>query len=142
MKSGLRFGLIAASAIAGMFVANQKALGDECYTTETFTRPVLIERAIVAPMPVMEGSHFTILNGMTVQLSDPSVRRVNLERKIIDRQLAGRISTGEANLLRSQLARIAAVEISYRSKGPLSNREARQLYNALDNVADKLDDFD
>jgi hypothetical protein len=95
-------------------------------------------------VPIIEGSHFTMINGHIIQLDDLAVRRIGLENKILDRLAAGRITYSQSIDLRSDLSAIAAREDAYRNarfKGDLSDREARELYTSFDRVATKLDDY-
>lgn len=92
--------------------------------------------------PIIEGSHFTIVGGRIIQLDETAVRRVNLESKILDKQVQGKISGPESDALRQRLNEIAATEDAYRADGPLSDREARVIYKAMDKVAVQLERFE
>lgn len=95
----------------------------------------------IAYVPIIEGSHFTIFNGRIYQLDDLAVRRIGLESKITDRQFAGRISSSQANELRTDLSSIAAAEDLARADGDLSPKEVKDIYTAFDRVANRLDDY-
>lgn len=93
-------------------------------------------------VPIIEGTHFTIINGRVIQLDEPAVRRVNLEIKILDKYAQGRITNDECNVLRSELNNIASQEDAYRVKGAMTDHEARLIYVAMDKVATQLERFE
>lgn len=92
-------------------------------------------------VPIIEGTHFTIINGRRIQLDEPAVRRVNLEIKILDWQAAGKITEQQCNILRADLNEIAGREDAYRMKGALTDKEARDIYLSMDKVASQLERF-
>ena len=93
-------------------------------------------------VPIIEGTHFTIINGRVIQLDEPAVRRVNLEIKILDKYAQGRITSDECNSLRAELNNIATQEDAFRVKGAMTDHEARLIYVAMDKVATQLERYE
>ena len=92
-------------------------------------------------VPIIEGSHFTIFNGRTIQLDDLAVRRIELENKILSRQASGKITWEQANHLRSNLNAVAAKEDAFRADGDLTFKESKIIYQDMDKVANELDNM-
>ncbi len=95
----------------------------------------------ISYVPIIEGSHFTIIDGRIIQLDEPAVRRIGLENKILENQAAGRLTYAQANNLRSELNAIATEEDTFRIKGALTDSEARTIYKSMDKVANELDSY-
>ena len=92
-----------------------------------------------AYVPIINGSHFTIYNGQVVELDDLSVRRVDLEARVTKDYLRGRLSSSQANQLRTKLQNIGNEAAIYRADGNLNDKEARHLYTEFDHVASQLE---
>lgn len=90
-------------------------------------------------VPIVEGSHFTIMEGKVVELDDVAKRRWELEGKISKFYLERRISADQANSLRKRMDVIASTEAGMRSDGDLSLIEGRKLYGEFDKVGSDLD---
>lgn len=90
-------------------------------------------------VPIVEGSHFTIVEGQVVELDDVAKRRWDLEGKISKYYMENKISSSEANKLRGRLDLIATQEAGMRSDGNLDLKEGRILYNEFDKVGSELD---
>ncbi len=90
-------------------------------------------------VPIVEGSHFTIVEGNVVELDDIAKRRWDLEGKISKMYLENRISATEANNLRSRMDLIATQEAGMRSDGNLDLKEGRILYGEFDKIGSDLD---
>jgi len=91
-------------------------------------------------VPIVEGSHFTIVEGKVVELDDVAKRRWDLEGKINKLYLENRISASTANNLRSRMDLIATQEAGMRADGNLDLKEGRILYNEFDKIGSDLDD--
>ena len=90
-------------------------------------------------VPIVEGSHFTIVEGKVVELDDVAKRRWDLEGKINKFYLENRISASTANNLRSRMDLIATQEAGMRADGNLDLKEGRILYNEFDKIGSDLD---
>lgn len=90
-------------------------------------------------VPIVEGSHFTIVQGTVVELDDVAKRRWDLEGKINKFYLENKISSTQANKLRSRMDLIATQEAGMRADGDLSLKEGRILYNEFDKIGSDLD---
>jgi hypothetical protein len=93
------------------------------------------------PQPIIAGSHMTISNGQIVELDDVSVRRSDLEARIIKDYLQGRLTSNQADTLRSEMNAVETMEGTFRNQHPgdLTLKESRILYTNFDKVASKLD---
>ncbi|HNB24991.1 MAG TPA: hypothetical protein PKZ32_21395 [Candidatus Melainabacteria bacterium] len=91
-------------------------------------------------VPIVEGSHFTVVEGKVVELDDVAKRRWELEGKINKLYLENRISASTANNLRSRMDLIATQEAGMRADGNLDLKEGRILYNEFDKIGSDLDD--
>ncbi|HIA55638.1 MAG TPA: hypothetical protein EYN91_26735 [Candidatus Melainabacteria bacterium] len=90
-------------------------------------------------VPIVEGSHFTIVEGKVVELDDVAKRRWDLEGKINKLYLESKISASTANSLRSRMDLIATQEAGMRADGNLDLKEGRILYNEFDKIGSDLD---
>jgi len=90
-------------------------------------------------VPIVEGSHFTIVKGTVVELDDVAKRRWDLEGKISKYYLENKISASEANKLRSRMDLIATQEAGMRADGDLDLKEGRTLYSEFDKIGSDLD---
>jgi hypothetical protein len=90
-------------------------------------------------VPIVEGSHFTIVEGKVVELDDVAKRRWDLEGKISKYYLENKISASEANKLRSRMDLIATQEAGMRADGNLDLKEGRVLYGEFDKIGSDLD---
>lgn len=90
-------------------------------------------------VPIVEGSHFTIVEGNVVELDDVAKRRWELEGKISKMYLENRISATQANNLRGRMDLIATQEAGMRSDGNLDLKEGRILYGEFDKIGSDLD---
>ncbi|MBX9952632.1 MAG: hypothetical protein K2Y39_25890 [Candidatus Obscuribacterales bacterium] len=90
-------------------------------------------------VPIVEGSHFTIVEGKVVELDDVAKRRWDLEGKINKFHLENRISASTANNLRSRMDLIATQEAGMRADGNLDLKEGRILYSEFDKIGSDLD---
>lgn len=90
-------------------------------------------------VPIVEGSHFTIMEGKVVELDDVAKRRWELEGKISKFYLEHKISADQANSLRKRMDIIASTEAGMRSDGDLDLKEGRTLYTEFDKVGSDLD---
>lgn len=94
----------------------------------------------VAPyQPIIAGSHFTVIDGQIYVLDDLSIRRVDLEARIIKDYLQGRLSEQRCNELRAQLDAIAVTQAVYTANGELDPVTSRPFYKKMDEVASKLE---
>jgi hypothetical protein len=93
------------------------------------------------PQPIIAGSHLTISNGQIVELDDVSVRRSDLEARIIKDYLQGRLTSAQADDLRGQMNAVETMEGTFRNQHPgdLTLKESRILYTHFDKVASNLD---
>jgi hypothetical protein len=93
------------------------------------------------PQPIIAGSHMTISNGQIVELDDVSVRRSDLEARIVKDYLQGRLTSSQADSLRSEMNAVETMEGTFRNQHPgdLTLKESRILYTNFDKVASKLD---
>ncbi len=90
-------------------------------------------------VPIIIGSRFTVYNGKTLQLDDLSVRRADLEAKVTNDLLQGRLSEDRAADLSGQLANIGSEADLYRADGNFNAKESRRLYDAFDHVASEIE---
>ena len=93
------------------------------------------------PQPIIAGSHLTISNGQIVELDDVSVRRSDLEARIIKDYLQGRLTSAQADDLRGQMNAVETMEGTFRNQHPgdITLKESRILYTHFDKVASNLD---
>lgn len=91
-------------------------------------------------VPIVEGSHFTVVEGKVVELDDIAKRRWDLEGKINKMYLESKISSSTANKLRSRMDLIANQEAGMRADGDLDLKEGRILYSEFDKIGSDLDD--
>ena len=93
------------------------------------------------PQPIIAGSHLSISNGQIVELDDVSVRRSDLEARIIKDYLQGRLTSAQADDLRGQMNAVETMEGTFRNQHPgdLTLKESRILYTHFDKVASNLD---
>ncbi len=90
-------------------------------------------------VPIVEGSHFTIVEGNVVELDDVAKRRWELEGKINKMYLENRISSTQANRLRNRMDLIATQEAGMRADGNLDLKEGHILYDEFDKIGSDLD---
>lgn len=91
--------------------------------------------------PIIAGSHFTVVNGQIYVLDDLSVRRVDLEARIIKDYLEGRLSDERASKLRNELDAIGATQAIYSASGELDPVSSRKFYKEMDSVASELEKY-
>jgi hypothetical protein len=91
--------------------------------------------------PIIAGSHFTVVNGQIYVLDDLSVRRVDLEARIIKDYLEGRLSDDRASKLRAELDAIGATQAIYSATGELDPVSSRKFYKEMDKVASELEKY-
>lgn len=91
--------------------------------------------------PIIAGSHFTVVNGQIFVLDDLSVRRVDLEARIIKDYLEGRLSDERASKLRAELDSIGATQAIYSATGELDPVSSRKFYKEMDKVASELEKY-
>jgi hypothetical protein len=92
-----------------------------------------------AYVPIITGSHFTIYNGEVLQLDDFSVRRADLEARVIKDLLEGRLNDAQAADLRVKLSNVGTEAALYRADGNLNFKEERHLYNDFDRIATEIE---
>jgi len=90
-------------------------------------------------VPIISGSHFTVVDGSVFQLDDLSIRRIDLEGRITKDLLEGRLSESRAAELRAQLSNIGAEAAVYRADGNVDFKESRRLYTEFDRVASGIE---
>jgi hypothetical protein len=95
--------------------------------------------ATPAYVPIIEGSHFTVVDGQVLELDDLSIRRAGLETRITKDLLSGRLSDSQAAELRAKLSIIGAEAAAYQADGNTDFKEARHLYSDFDKVATQID---
>jgi hypothetical protein len=91
--------------------------------------------------PIIVGSHFTVVNGQIFVLDDLSVRRSDLEARIIKDYLEGRLSEDRAAKLRADLYAIGATQAIYSATGELDPVSSRKFYKEMDKVASELERY-
>ncbi len=91
--------------------------------------------------PIIAGSHFTVVNGQIYVLDDLSVRRVDLEARIIKDYLEGRLSDDRASKLRAELDAIGTTQAIYSASGELDPVSSRKFYKEMDKVASELEKY-
>ncbi|HEY9682239.1 MAG TPA: hypothetical protein V6C89_16330 [Drouetiella sp.] len=91
--------------------------------------------------PIIAGSHFTVVNGQIYVLDDLSVRRVDLEARIIKDYLEGRLSDDRASKLRAELDAIGTTQAIYSASGELDPVSSRKFYKEMDKVASELERY-
>ncbi len=91
--------------------------------------------------PIIAGSHFTVVNGQIFVLDDLSVRRSDLEARIIKDYLEGRLSDARAAKLRGELDSIGATQAIYSATGELDPVSSRKFYKEMDQVASELEKY-
>lgn len=100
---------------------------------------------VVAPtlvyVPMISGQRFIISGGRVIMLDDIMVRRADLESKISRELAIGKITSKQANSLRTEMSAIAKVETGMREKGPFSDKDSRLLYVSFDRVGSRLDGY-
>jgi hypothetical protein len=101
------------------------------YCTVVTTAPAIV--------PIIAGSHFTVVDGQVLELDDLSVRRADLESRITKDLLRGRLTDAQAANLRAKLSTIGAEQAVYKADGTLDFKEARHLYSDMDKVASQID---
>lgn len=116
---------------AVMFAQDLDLIGDQ-YRTIVKTTPS-------AYVPIINGSHFTVSNGQVLQLDDLSVRRADLEGRVIKDLLQGRMSESQASNVRAKLESLGNEQAFYSANGNLNDKEARHLYNEFDRVASDIE---
>lgn len=116
---------------AAVMLAQDLDLIGSQYRTVVTTAPVYV--------PIIEGSHFTVIEGKVLELDDLSVRRASLETRITRDLLRGRLTDAQAADLRAKLSVIGAEAAAYESDGNTNFKEARHLYSDFDKVASQID---
>jgi hypothetical protein len=101
------------------------------YATVVTTAPVYV--------PIIKGSHFTVVGGAIYQLDDLSMRRADLDGRVIKDYLEGRLSASRADDLRAQLSNIGTEAAIYQADGNVDFKESRRLYNEFDHVASEME---
>ncbi len=91
--------------------------------------------------PIIAGSHFTVVDGQIYVLDDLSVRRVDLEARIVKDYLEGRLSDERASKLRNHLDAIGATQAIYSATGELDPVSSRKFYKEMDSVASELEKY-
>ncbi len=116
---------------AVMFAQDLDLIGDQ-YRTIVKTTPSEY-------VPIISGSRFTVSNGQVLQLDDLSVRRADLEGRVLKDLLQGRMSESQASKLRAKLESLGNEQAIYSENGNLNDKEARHLYNEFDRVASDIE---
>ncbi|PWU03235.1 MAG: hypothetical protein C5B53_00720 [Candidatus Melainabacteria bacterium] len=116
---------------AAVMLAQDLDLIGTQYRTVVTTAPVYV--------PIIEGSHFTVVDGQVLELDDLSVRRASLETRITKDLLRGRLTDAQAADLRAKLSIIGAEAAAYQADGSADFKEARRLYTDFDKVASQID---
>ncbi len=101
----------------------------------------VVVEGIPVYQPIIAGSHFTVVNGQIYVLDDLSVRRVDLEARIIKDYLEGRLSDERASKLRNELDAIGATQAIYSASGELDPVSSRKFYKEMDSVASELEKY-
>jgi hypothetical protein len=91
--------------------------------------------------PIIAGSHFAVYNGQIYVLDDLSVRRSDLEARIIKDYIQGRLSEDRADKLRNELDSIGATQAVYSATGELDPVSSRKFYKEMDQVASELEKY-
>ncbi len=116
---------------AVMFAQDLDLIGDQ-YRTIVKTTPSEY-------VPIISGSRFTVSSGQVLQLDDLSVRRADLEGRVLKDLLQGRMSESQASKLRAKLESLGNEQAIYSENGNLNDKEARHLYNEFDRVASDIE---
>src|SRR5262249_3039618 len=116
---------------AAVMLAQDLDLIGSQYRTVVTTAPVYV--------PIIEGSHFTVIDGQVLELDDLSVRRAGLETRITKDLLRGRLTDAQAADLRAKLAVIGAEAAAYQADGTPDFKESKHLYSDFDKVASQID---
>lgn len=114
-----------------MFAQDLDLIGDQYRT--------IVKTAPTTYAPIISGSRFTVFNGQVLQLDDLSVRRADLEGRVIKDLLQGRMSESQASDLRAKLESLGNEQAFYSANGNLNDKEARHLYNEFDRVASEIE---
>jgi uncharacterized cupredoxin-like copper-binding protein len=101
----------------------------------------VVVEGVPAYQPIIAGSHFTVVNGQIYVLDDLSVRRVDLEARIIKDYLEGRLTDARATKLRDELDAIGATQAIYSATGELDPVSSRKFYKEMDSVASELEKY-
>jgi hypothetical protein len=91
--------------------------------------------------PLINGNRFVVSGGAVIMLDDVMVRRAELESKISQKLASRSITLVQANSLRDQLGSSAGLESQMRSKGGLTFKDSRILYEQFDKVGTRLDGY-
>jgi hypothetical protein len=116
---------------AVMFAQDLDLIGDQYRT--------IVKTAPSTYVPIINGSRFTVSSGQVLQLDDLSVRRADLEGRVIKDLLQGRMSESQASNLRAKLESLGNEQAFYTANGNLNDKEARHLYNEFDRVASQIE---
>ena len=114
-----------------LMVAQDLDLIGQQYGTIVTTAPTYV--------PIITGTTFVVSSDKTYKLDDLSVRRAQLDARIIKDVLQGRLSDSRATELRNELANIGAEANLYTANGSFDAKESRRLYDAFDHVASQID---
>lgn len=121
---------------AVMFAQDLDHIGDQYKTSITTTTP---SSSTTQYVPIINGSSITITTGQTFKLDDLSVRRADLEKRVVKDVLEGRMSESEAARVRSRLESLGNEQALYSANGSLNDKEAKRLYTEFDRVASEID---
>jgi|AGTN01.3.fsa_nt_gi hypothetical protein len=90
-------------------------------------------------VPIINGTNITITTGQTFKLDDLSVRRAELEKRVVQDLLQRRLSDSQAARIRSKLESLGNEQALYNASGSLNDKEAKRLYGEFDKVAKEID---
>ena len=91
--------------------------------------------------PLISGNRFVVSGGAVIMLDDVMVRRAELESRISHELAMRKISETQASSLREQLNKAGRLESEMRSKGGLTFKDSRILYEQFDKVGSGLDSY-
>lgn len=118
---------------AVMYAQDLDHIGDQYKTI--VTTPSTTQQYV----PIINGTSITITTGQTFKLDDLSVRRADLEKRVVQCLLQKRLSDGQAARIRSKLESLGNEQANYSANGSLNDKEAKRLYNEFDKVAKEID---
>lgn len=91
--------------------------------------------------PIINGTNITITTGQTFKLDDLSVRRADLEKRVVKSVLQGRMNESQAASIRARLSALGNEQALYSANGSLNDKEAKRLYNEFDKVGREIDNI-
>jgi hypothetical protein len=92
-------------------------------------------------VPLIDDSRFVVAGGRVVLVDDVMVRRAELQSRIAREYAIGSISEDEHRSLRKEMKTLADDEEQLRTRGSLTVKGSRDLYQGFDKVAAHLDGY-